>query len=71
MLADRSEDRLLTPLRDEYNVVLTVPLRVSKALVISHWVPLSLGRDRRFLMTASHGQPQGVPRLSRGITLFI
>lgn len=73
MLPDRPEDRLLAPLRNEYNVVLTVPLRVSKALVISHWVPLSLGRDRRFPMTASHGQTSRSPPAKPGdyLVLFI
>ena len=61
MLADRSEDRLLAPLRYENNVVLTVPICKSKALVVSHRVSLSLGRDRRLLMTASHVQTSTSP----------
>ena len=48
VLADRSEDRLLSPLRDEHHVILAVPFRVRGALVVFLRKLLSLGRDRSF-----------------------
>ncbi len=34
MLAERPEDALLAPLRDEHNRVLTVPARMTQTLVL-------------------------------------
>ena len=70
MLSEHPEDRLLAPLWNEDNVVLTVPIRVSKALVISHWVSYLLAEKEGFRLPHHTVKPQGAPRLS-GITLFI
>jgi hypothetical protein len=36
MLAKRPKDALLAPLRDEHNMVLTVPSRMTQTLVLFH-----------------------------------
>src|ERR1035437_3067044 len=71
MLSDRSKYQLLPPLRYKYHVILAVPFRMTKTLVIFYLILLTFDRVRTIRLTVALGQTLGVPRQSRGITSII
>ena len=58
MPLERTKNLFLPPLRDEHDVILTIPPGVGKTLVLFQGEPLSLGRNFRFTMTAVQVKPR-------------
>jgi hypothetical protein len=58
MPLERTKNRFLPPLRDERDVILTIPPGVGKTPALFHGELLSLGRNFRLTMTVVQAKPR-------------